>query len=136
MGKKNQTAADELPETPNQESTETVTTSGVRIRPDLTKMVKSSKGTMRKADFVAEALDGLSVEEGLQVASLCGFSDKVAKNKHLNPGQQRMCIGGSLRALAKKEGGEEKITEAVEAVKAARPAPAPAPAVQSEAEAA
>ena len=114
-------------ETPNPDTVSTKTV----IRPDTSKMVKGARGTMHKGDFVGHALDGLSVDEALAVAAKVGLGDKVEKNRHLNPGQQRMCIGGSLRALAKIEGGEDKITAAVSEVKAERPPePAkPAPAV-------
>jgi hypothetical protein len=77
----------------------------VQIKPDLTKYVKGKNGTFRSQDEVAEKLDGLHLEEvyGLVSGELqVPVSELKDKYGHLNPGLQRMSLGGRLRGVARK----------------------------------
>lgn len=67
------------------------------IRPDVSKMVKTGSGSYHKDDFLGNTLAGLSVEQVKQIAEQVGV--EVGKYAHLNPGQQRMNIGNTLRKL-------------------------------------
>lgn len=68
------------------------------IRPNTAGMIKTAGGSFHKADFVGSTLAGLTVEQVKTIGADMGID--VSKYAHLNPGQQRMTIGNSLRKLA------------------------------------
>jgi hypothetical protein len=85
----------------------------VRITPDLDKYkvshdVRTESGapSMDIGDATAKLLRGKTLEETYKIAAkLLDASEKSLRDRytHLNPGQQRMCLGNRLRAAAKKE---------------------------------
>ncbi len=88
----------------------------VRVKPDLTKYVKgvsgSGKKTMRTNDFVAESLNGFTLDEVYRVATeLTEIEQKELRSRysHLNVGMQRMNLGNRIRgAIAKQDKAREK----------------------------
>lgn len=75
----------------------TATPTKTSIRPNIANMVKTKGGSYHKDDFIGSVLAGLTVDQVKAVATECGLD--VAKYSHLNPGQQRMTLGNSLRKL-------------------------------------
>lgn len=67
------------------------------IRPNITNMTKTPGGSYHKPDFIGDALAGLTVAQVLAIAVVVGLN--ADKYSHLNPGQQRMTLGNSLRKL-------------------------------------
>lgn len=69
---------------------------------------KGLSGGLNNGDLVAQALDGLTLDQVYAVAAayLQGTSEGELREKYSsnNPGQQRMHCGNRLRAAAKKEG--------------------------------
>ncbi len=74
------------------------------IRPDTSKYQagRSSTGskTMNNGDEVAQALDGLTLDEVKEVAEAMGV-ENVDKYDHLNIGQRRMSLGNRIRGRQK-----------------------------------
>lgn len=91
-------------------------TKEVRIKPDLEKYVNgvsgSGKRTKRADDPIAEALDGLTVDEVAGIASRMTDTPKkelIEKYAHLNVGMQRMNLGNRIRgAVNKLDAAHEK----------------------------
>jgi hypothetical protein len=75
----------------------TATPSKATIRPNIANMVKTKGGSYHKDDFIGTTLAGLTVDQVKVIATECGLD--VSKYNHLNPGQQRMTLGNSLRKL-------------------------------------
>lgn len=75
----------------------TATPAKVAIRPNIANMVKTKGGSYHKDDFIGTTLNGLTVSQVKVIATECGLD--VSKYAHLNPGQQRMTLGNSLRKL-------------------------------------
>ena len=67
------------------------------IRPNIANMTKTPGGSYHKPDFVGYTLAGLSVAQVVSVASEVGVA--ADKYSRLNPGQQRMTLGNTLRKL-------------------------------------
>lgn len=67
------------------------------IRPDTANMTKTPGGNFHKPDYIGNALAGLTVVQVLAIAVAVGLN--ADKYSHLNPGQQRMTLGNSLRKL-------------------------------------
>ena len=87
---------------------ETTEVKKTTIRPDVTKMVKTAKGSFHKDDLIGHALNGLSLDQVKVVATELGLD--ANKYDHLNVGQQRMNLGNSLRRLSANPEAAEKIT--------------------------
>lgn len=77
------------------------------IRPDVTKMVKTAKGSFHKDDLIGHALNGLTLDQVKVVAVELGLDP--AKYSHLNVGQQRMNLGNGLRRISANPEAAEKI---------------------------
>jgi hypothetical protein len=75
----------------------TTTPTKATIRPNITNMVKTAGGSYHKDDFIGTTLAGCTVEQVKEIATECGLD--VSKYAHLNPGQQRMTLGNTLRKL-------------------------------------
>jgi len=67
------------------------------IRPNIANMTKTVGGSYHKPDFIGDTLAGITVAQVLLVAIAVGLD--ADKYKHLNPGQQRMTLGNSLRKM-------------------------------------
>ncbi len=88
----------------------------VSIKPDLTKYVNGVSGAGKKTkrcdDYVAQSLDGFTLEEVYAVASALTettVKDLNAKYNHLNGGMQRMNLGNRIRgAVTKQDKAREK----------------------------
>jgi hypothetical protein len=78
------------------------------IRPDTSKMVKAKGGTFHKDDTIGNALEGVSVDGVIAIATKLEID--TAKYQHLNRGQQRMTIGNIMRRLVQEE--QEAIAKA------------------------
>lgn len=90
------------------------------IRPNTAAMVKTAGGSFHKDDPVGNLLNGLTIEQVLDLAKAAEIDG--SKYSHLNVGQQRMNIGNRLRGLLKKdENGNllAKLTKLVDPLKAA-----------------
>ena len=68
-----------------------------RIRPNIASMVKTATGSYHKDDFIGTTLNGLTVDQVKTIATENGLD--VSKYEHLNPGQQRMTLGNTLRKM-------------------------------------
>jgi len=104
--------------------TEATATPRTTIRPNIANMVKTAGGSYHKDDFIGTTLAGCTVEQVKLIATECGLD--VRKYEHLNPGQQRMTLGNSLRKLTNMvdEAGLEgpALDKAIEANKEAEAA--------------
>jgi hypothetical protein len=87
---------------------DTDTEGKTQIRPDVTKYVAgvsgSGKKTLNNGDMVATALNGLSLDQVVEVAeALIPEADDLAtRYKALNVGQQRMNLGNRIRGVVAK----------------------------------
>lgn len=90
------------------EAVETTEVKKTTIRPDVSKMVKTSKGSYHKDDMIGHALNGLTLDQVKVVAVELGLD--ADKYGHLNVGQQRMNLGNALRRLSANEEAAAKIT--------------------------
>ena len=90
------------------EAVETAEVKKTTIRPDVSKMVKTSKGSYHKDDLIGHALNGLTLDQVKVVAVELGLD--ADKYGHLNVGQQRMNLGNALRRLSANEEAAAKIS--------------------------
>ena len=77
------------------------------IRPDTSKMVKTANGSFHKDDFIGNKLAGLSVAQVLAIGAELGVD--TGKYANLNPGQQRMNVGNTLRRMSANQEVADKI---------------------------
>ena len=83
---------------------ETAPKSAPKVRPGIECRSASGRKSLDNGDVIAADLRGKTLEHTYKVAAKYlkeSVSTLTAKYQHLNPGQQRMCLGNRLRGALK-----------------------------------
>ena len=86
------------------EPIETIPEKALKVRPGIQCRSASGRKSLDNGDIIAADLRGKTLEHTYKVAAKHlkeSVSALTAKYQHLNPGQQRMCLGNRLRGALK-----------------------------------